>query len=296
VRALKYFVTEAAASLWRGRRSAVLAVLTIAAGLFVLGFFLIVNTNVRQLTTRWAESAELAVFLRDDASRAQVETVQALIANSGLARSHQYVSKEQAAERFAQDFPDLATTSKRMERNPFPASFDVRLRPDLRSAEEAVEELAKTLAAQPGVSDVRYDRRWLARLNSVVTFVRWIGLVIVGLLALASALTVANVVRLAAHARRDEIEIMQLVGAPLTYVRGPLVFEGVLQGGVGACLAIVALSILFAVARAWYGTALSEAVGLGSVTFLPVELSLNLLFGGMLLGSLGGLVVARGVR
>src|SRR5687767_8283177 len=63
VRALKYFVTEAAASLWRGRRSALLAVLTIAAGLFVLGFFLIVNTNVRQLTTRWAESAELAVFL-----------------------------------------------------------------------------------------------------------------------------------------------------------------------------------------------------------------------------------------
>src|SRR6185503_4173116 len=99
-------------------------------------------------------------------------------------------------------------------RNPFPASCDVLLRPDLRAAECACEGLAETLAAQPGVSDVRYDRRWLARLTSVVTFVRWIGLVIVALLAVASALTVANVVRLAAHARRDEIEIMQLVGAP----------------------------------------------------------------------------------
>ena len=296
MRALKYFVTEAAASLWRGRASALLAILTIAAGLFVLGFFLIVNSNVRRLTTRWAESAELAVFLRDDASRSQVETVQALIANSGLAASHQYVTKEQASERFAQDFPDLAVASRRMERNPFPASVDVQLRPDLRSAEDAVEGLAKTLATQPGVSDVRYDRRWLARLNNVVTFVRWIGLVIVGLLAVASALTVANVVRLAAHARRDEIEIMQLVGAPLTYVRGPLVFEGVLQGGAGACLAIVALSVLFAAGRGWYGATLSDAVGLGAITFLPVELSLILLFGGMLLGSLGGLVVARAVR
>jgi len=296
VHALKYFVTEAAASLWRGRRSALFAVLTIAAGLFLLGFFLIINANVRRLTARWAESAELAVFLRDDAAPAQVEAVRSLLAGSGLAASHQYVTKEEAAARFAGDFPELAGTTRRLERNPFPASFDVRLRPDVRSAEDAVGTLAKTLASQPGVSDVRYDRRWLARLNAAITFVRSIGLVIVVLLAVASALTVASVVRLAAHARRDEIEIMQLVGAPLTYVRGPLVLEGVLQGGAGACVAIVGLSVLFALGRAKYGASVSEAVGLGAITFLPVELSLILLFGGMLLGSLGGLIVARAVR
>ena len=294
--ALKYFVTEAAASLWRGRRSALFAVLTIATGLFLLGFFLIVNANVRRLTARWAESAEFAVFLRDDASGAQVEAVKSLIANSGLAAANQYVSKDEAAKRFAGDFPELAGTAHRLERNPFPASFDVRLRPDIRSAEDSVDGLARTLSSQAGVSDVRYDRRWLTRLNGVIAFVRSVGLVIVVLLALASALTVASVVRLAAHARRDEIEIMQLVGAPLTYVRGPLVLEGVLQGGAGACIAIVGLSLLFAVGRARYGAPLSDAVGLGAITFLPVELSLILLLGGMLLGSLGGLIVARTVR
>jgi cell division transport system permease protein len=133
-------------------------------------------------------------------------------------------------------------------------------------------------------------------LNGVITFVRSIGVIIVALLALASALTVANVVRLAAHARRDEIEIMQLVGAPLAYVRGPLVLEGVMQGGAGAILAIVALGVLFTVARARYGAALAEAVGLGAITFLPVELWIILLLGGMLLGSVGGLIVARSVR
>jgi cell division transport system permease protein len=130
----------------------------------------------------------------------------------------------------------------------------------------------------------------------VITFVRSIGVIIVALLALASALTVANVVRLAAHARRDEIEIMQLVGAPLAYVRGPLVLEGVMQGGAGAIVAILALGVLFAVARARYGTAVAEAVGLGAITFLPVELWIILLLGGMLLGSVGGLIVARSVR
>ena len=294
--ALKYFVTEAAASLWRGRRPAAFAILTIAAGLFLLGFFLIVNANVRGLTARWAESAELAVFLRDDASQGQVEKVGSLIAESGLATSHHFVTKDEAASRFAGDFPELAGTTRRLERNPFPASFDVRLRPDVRSAEAAIDTLARTLSSQPGVSDVRYDRQWLARLNGAITFLRSIGLVIVVLLAVASALTVASVVQLAAHARRDEIEIMQLVGAPLTYVRGPLVLEGVMQGGAGAFVAIVGLSVLFALGRARYGASVSEAIGAGAITFLPVELSLILLFGGMLLGSLGGLIVARAVR
>jgi cell division transport system permease protein len=296
MRAFKYFVTEAAASLWRGRRSAILAILTIGAGLFVLGFFLIVNTNVRRLTERWGESAEFAVYLGDDITPAQLEVVQSLIDNSGLSAGRQYVSKQQAAERFGRDFPDLGATAGRLTRNPFPASVDVRLRPEVRTAEAAVDTLAKTLSSQPGVTDVRYDRRWLTRLNGVITFVRSIGLVIVALLALASALTVANVVRLAAHARRDEIEIMQLVGAPLAYVRGPLVLEGVMQGGAGAIVAIVALGVLFAAARARYGTAVAEMVGLGKITFLPVELWIILLLGGMLLGSVGGLIVARSVR
>jgi cell division transport system permease protein len=296
IRPLKYFVTEAAASLWRGRRSAVLAILTIGAGLFVLGFFLIINSNVRRLTDRWGESAEFAVYLRDDITPPQLEAVQAAIDQSGLSAGRELVSKERAAERFSRDFPDLGTSAGRLERNPFPASVDVRLRPEVRGAEQAVDTLARQLTAQAGVADVRYDRRWLTRLNSVITFVRSIGVIIVALLALASALTVANVVRLAAHARRDEIEIMQLVGAPLTYVRGPLVLEGVMQGGAGAIVAIVSLGILFAAARARYGAAVADAVGLGSITFLPVELWVVLLLGGMLLGSVGGLIVARGVR
>ena len=69
-------------------------------------------------------------------------------------------------------------------------------------------------------------------------------------LTLAAALTVANVVRLALHARRDELEIMQLVGAPQVYIRGPFVMEGVLQGGLGALAALAALAMTFLALRA----------------------------------------------
>jgi cell division transport system permease protein len=296
MRALKYFIVEAAASLWRGRRSAILAVLTIGAGLFVLGFFLMLSTNLQRLTARWGEAAEFAIYLRDDVTPEQLQLLLELVRGSGLVASHEHVTKAAAAERFKQEFPDLGSSADRLQRNPFPASIDVRLRSDVRDAEDAVDAFAQSLSAQTGVSDVRYDRRWLSRLNNVIRFVGTIGAVIVGLLAIAAALTVANVVRLAAHARRDEIEIMQLVGAPFTYIRGPLVLEGVMQGGAGAVVAMVSLALVFAALRARYGALVADALGLGSITFLPAELCVIMLLGGMLLGCIGGFIVARGVR
>ena len=296
MRALQYFVSEAAASLWRARTSAIFAVLTIAAGLFVLGFFLIVNANMQRVAARWGEAAEMSVFLKDDATPSHLKMVDDLVAGSGLAAERQFVSKADALTKFRQEFPDLAPATARLERNPFPASYEVRLRPEAQRAGEAVDGLAATLGGIPGVAEVRYDRRWLSRLNAAIRFVGGIGALIVTMLAIAAGLTVANVVRLAAYARRDEIEIMQLVGAPLAYVRGPFIAEGVLQGGAGALLAILSLALVFSAARARYGSLAAEALGLGSITFLPVELCVLLIVGGMLLGCLGGFAVARGVR
>ena len=261
-----------------------LAILTIGAGLFVLGFFLIVNTNVQRLTERWGEAAEFAVYLRDDVTPEQLRGGAGADRRERSSAGRQLRLEGAGRRALRPRLPDLGATAGRLERNPFPASIDVRLRPDVRTAEEAVDALARALSTQAGVSDVRYDRRWLSRLNGVITFVRSIGMIIVALLALASALTVANVVRLAAHARRDEIEIMQLVGAPLTYVRGPLVLEGRdagrRRGDRGDRVAGRALCRRPRPLRC----AVAEAVGLGAITFLPVELWLVLLLGGMLSG------------
>ena len=295
MRGVKYAFNEALASLMRAWRSAALAVLTIAAGLFVLGFSLVVNTNLQRIVGRWAESAELSIFLRDDITREQLAAVDDVIAKSGLAAERQYVSKKDAVKRFSEDFPDLAPTAESLEQSPFPASFDVKLNQRARDAGAAVDTLATTLSGTPGVADVRYDRRWLSRVNSAVRLVRGVALLVIVMLAIAAALTVANVVRLGAYARREEIEIMQLVGAPFAYIRGPFVAEGLLQGGAGALLAMTLLWLVFLVGRARLGQLATEGLGVG-LTFMPVGLWLLLLGGGMLLGCIGGLVVARSVR
>ena len=115
------------------------------------------------------------------------------------------------------------------------------------------------------MADVRYDRQWLTRLRSVVAVVSGIGLVLGAVLTIAAALTVANVVRLALYARRDELDIMQLVGAPSVYIRGPFVMEGLLQGGLGALMALVALGVAFLALRARYLTPMASALNLSSV-------------------------------
>jgi cell division transport system permease protein len=296
VRAIQYFFSEAAESLWRNRTAALLSMLTIAAGLFVLGFFLMINANIQRIVGRWGDAAELAVYLRDEAQPDQIATINQMLTTSGLAASVQLFSKDDARREFARDFPELASASAGLERNPFPASFAIRLNERAQSATGAVENLVSTLHGVAGVADVRYDRTWLARLSATVRVIRGVGLAIVVLMAFASALTVANVVRLAALARRAEIEIMQLVGAPFAYIRGPFIAEGLIQGGMGAVFAVVLLLATFAAIRARFGTVMADTVGLTGMAFVPPELLFLLVVGGMALGCLGGFAVARGVR
>ena len=291
MRALRYAIEEAAASLWRGRQSGALSTGTIALALFVLGGFLLVTANLEQLGAQWSNAAEMSVYLKDDVMPAQRTAIEQVIASRQAVATREYVSKADALARFRRTFADLAATVDDLGDNPLPASYELRLNGGA-GTRGAMDDLGMALRQMPGVADVRYDRQWLDRLLGAIIIVRAVGLLLGLVLTLAAALTVANVVRLALYARRDEIDIMQLVGAPQAYIRGPFVMEGVLQGGVGALLALVVLGGGFLAVRARYLTPLASAINLASIRFLPVELCILLVLGGMLVGRVGGLVAA----
>jgi len=291
MRALRYAIEEAAISLWRGKQAGLLSTATIALALFVLGGFLVVTANLQRLGAEWSNSAELSVYLKDEVTPAERRAVEAVLVPGDVVASLEYLSKADALARFKQTFGELAATMDAAGENPLPASIEVRLRPG-PGASAAVDRLGSQLRQMAGVADVRYDRQWLNRVLSAIAIVRGVGLVLGAVLTIAAALTVANVVRLALYARRDELEIMQLVGAPQAFIRGPFVMEGVLQGGVGALLALAALGVAFVTLRGRYLMPLASAMNMTSIHFLPVELCLLLVVGGMAVGCLGGLVAA----
>ena len=293
MRALRYAFDEAIASLWRGRQSGALSTATIAVALFVLGAFLIATSNLERLGREWNNSAELSVYLADNVTPAQRTAIERALATGSVVASHLYLSKADALARFKKTFADLSTTVEGLGDNPLPASYEVRLQ---GGSQTGVDLLLAEVRQLPGVADVRYDREWLQRLSSAIAVIRGVGLALGVCLTIAAALTVANVVRLGLYARRDELDIMQLVGAPQAFIRGPFVMEGTLQGGMGALLALLALGAVFFGFRARYLVPLAAAINLSSVSFLPMELSLLLIAGGMAVGCLGGLIAAMARR
>jgi cell division transport system permease protein len=291
MRALSYAFQEALVSMRRGGRSAVISVVTIAIAFLTLGAFLLISHNLRRVAEQWAEAAEMSVYLEeglDEAGRAALTTeLQQQASVAGV----EYVSKDSALERFRQDFPELADVAT--GDNPFPASLEVRLRSD---ASVDAAALAASLADREGVADVRYDQQWLTRLLGAIATIRIGGLIVAAVLVLGAAFTVAAVVRLSLESRHAELDIMQLVGAPSVFVRGPFVAEGTLLGGLGAIVSMLALWGLYVGLRTRIEEALAGLVRVASLAFLPASDVLLVIGAGLLVGAAAGVIASRVAR
>jgi cell division transport system permease protein len=283
-------------SLWRGWRTSLLSLATIVAAVFVLGLALLVSSTIARAIEQWGRAAELSVFLDAGASPEARGRVERALRESAVVRDGAYVTPEQAARRLAAQFPDLAGLGAALGPSALPPSFDVRLR-DAGRDEARVGELASRLARMPGVADVRYDRALIERLARTMRMARIAGYALATVLALAAALAVLSVVRLSYVSRRDEAEILLLVGAPFGAIRGPFVAEGWLQGTLGAIVALALLAVAFVVVRARHGAAIAAATGLDQLAFLSPAVWLAIVVVSGVVGALAGsAAVGRSVR
>jgi cell division transport system permease protein len=295
MRAIDYAIREAMASLVRAGRSAAMSLGTITIAFLTLGGFLLLSTNLQSLIDVWESAAEMSVYLREDLSEADRQAlVDELSAHPAVA-GVELLSRDQALERFKADFPELADLTAAGDTNPFPGSIEVRVEAGAAAAPGA-ETLASQLAERDGVADVQYDRHWLSRLAGLATSVRLVGLIVGGVLLVGAAFTVAAVVRLSLDARRGELDIMDLVGAPLAFTRGPFVAEGIVLGGLGALVSIIALWSLFRVFRPQLTEGLTGLATIGELRFLSAPEATLLVAAGLVMGGLAGALASRVAR
>jgi cell division transport system permease protein len=292
VTVIGYSFEEAWASLRRSGRSALVSICTIAIAFVTLGGFLLVSVNVQDVLDRWLEAAEISVYLDDTATEADRMAVETFLTDRPEVAAVEYVSKERALERFRTDFPELADVTGSLKQNPFPSSLEIRLAGNDSTGANA-ESLAREVAAKSGVADVQFDRTWLSRLVGVVTNARLAAAVVAGILMLGAAFTVGAVVRLSLYARRDELEIMALVGAPFSYIRGPFVVEGLLLGGCGAAVALAVVGVLYYVAGQWLGSDIAGLSGEGQLRFLGYGEMVIMLIGGIVVGAAAGTLASK---
>jgi cell division transport system permease protein len=164
----------------------------------------------------------------------------------------------------------------------FPASLEVQV--ESAVASERLGKLASQLSVLPAVESVETYGAWSERLASLLTGGVSASLLLAGVVLAAVISVVSSTIRLSLQRRRIEVEVMKLVGATDAYVRRPFVVEGAAQGGVGALLAILLLSVLFSIVRSHFDGNLAALLGATPV-FLPWTLVLGLVAAGALLGA-----------
>jgi cell division transport system permease protein len=242
--ALSYFVSEAFVSLTRSWKVTLAAVLTIGVSLFLCGAFLVLFRNLTRTVAQWQQEIAVVVYLPRGVDRAQVEDLRFVLSAPVWVRGVAEVDAAAAARRFEETFPRLAELARVNEGDLFPPSLEATVDP---AAIDDVQfhEWIEGLRLHPAALMVDADQEWLDQLAAAVRLVRAGGVLLGMLLVGAAALTTSSMLRLIAHAHREEIAIMRLVGATEFYIRGPFYFEGLLQGVAGAAIAIAGIVLGF---------------------------------------------------
>lgn len=281
---------------WRAGRSnwrlQVLSIFSLAVAFVCLASALLVVTNLSSVRERWSRAGRATVYLKDQASNDDVAALlEALQATPGIDRVR-HVPREVARQEVLADTGDEQLAALPAEA--FPSSVELGFAPSVRDDE--LHLMALKLQALPSVETVETYQRWTEQLSSLlhgaVTAALLLALVVFG----AVVSVVASTMRLLLERRRDEVEVLRLVGATTRFVCRPFVVEGAGQGALGAAAAIVGLGVLYAIVRSQMDQQLASLLGV-SPAFLPWTAMLGMVAVGAALGGVTAwLSIRRTVR
>jgi cell division transport system permease protein len=291
---LGFLIGEALRDLRRAGRVAISAILLITLSLAALGGFWLVSSNIGQATDHWRNRVRIIVFLKRESgtseSAALVERVTAMPGVSAV----RYVGKAEALGTLKQVLGKDASVADQLSVNPLPASLEVT--PTAEGATpDGARVLIERLAALPEAEEVAGGSQWIERLAQGRRLLNAIGVGVGAVLGLAAILTVTTATTLVLHARRQETEIMRLVGAPELMVRLPLLLQGMMQGLLGAMLAIWVLIGAYTLVAPRLEPLVHQTLGVERLSFLRPYNVAALMLAGTVLGGLGGWL-ARGRR
>jgi len=279
-----YAVREGLSGFRRAKLAATGSIITVTVSLLLLGLFYVVSTNTSRIVERIREQVELEVFLGEPLSRARINELQQQLTTMEGVDHVQFVSKEEAARVFKQDFGDDIT--KVLDFNPLPPSFKVFLGPAFRNTERA-DAIAKRIKKYSGVDDVVYRRDLLEFLDKRARTLYALGLALGIIVGISAMFLISNTIRLTIYAKRKAVQAMKLVGASRWYLRAPFLVEGVIQGAIGGTFASLIIYYMLNFAAGLISAELAE--------FLEIDASFYFLIVmiGALLGLMGSLISVR---
>ena len=217
---------------------------TVSLSVLIFSFFYLIYTNAVQLSASLEDDLRLIVYLDEDPSPPMQEQYRSRILKFDQVEKIEFVTSQQAFERFAKILGDNNDVLTGVPMDFLPASIEVYPIRSLDSLSR-VKRFSDYLQTMPGVLKVQYGKEWIDRFHSFIQLLRVVILLSGALLIMTTTFMVAHTIRLTLHNRQQELELLRLVGATNNYIRMPFLLEGALQGLLGAGTGMAALLLLF---------------------------------------------------
>jgi len=269
-------IREALLTFRRAPLLSTLSVTTIAFSLFVVGLFGLVAVNLQDALRGVAERVEIVAYLLPGTPIETITLAEKDIETFPEVQSATYVSEDSALGRARGELVEFRDVLQELERNPLPASIEVKLTPRFRDAEH-VNEVAERLRGFGFVDDVRFGRDWVEKLDRLRQIAAAVGLVVGAAFAVVAIIIIGTTIRMAVLQRSRGIAIMRLVGATDGFIRRPFLLQGAIKGMLGGVAAIGLSYGAYVLINRW----------LLQVAFFSREQALAIVGFGMLIGLFG---------
>lgn len=237
---LRYFFRQALGNIFENRMVHLIGVGTMVIAFLIFDAFVLAFVNMNAWTQERGRTLTMSIYFKGDPDRSAIEDIQRELLDYPVSVTR-FISKQDAMKSLRRQLGERAGLLDGLKENPLPASLEIILSRD-EIDDSLPYELKKKLEGIEHVDEVQYSQEWIDRIQGVMGVVEIVGLVFGGLLFLAALFIVTNTIKLTIYSRKDEIEILKLVGATNGFVKAPFLIEGSIQGFLGGS---VAMSILF---------------------------------------------------
>lgn len=260
------------------------AVGTIALSILIIAAAMLFFRNADGILNSWQEGLRIMAYLNDGLPEDQARRLEQEVGRMDGVAAVRFVSKEDGLQELKSQMAHQGSILDNLPENPLPNALDVRLAADGTSLAH-LEALAQRLEGLEGVAAVEYGQRWIGRIAQILDLFRLVGYTLGGLFTGAAIFIVGNTIRLTLYSRREEVEIMRLVGATDGFIMVPFYIQSMIQGAIGGILGIGALLAGFLLLQ----LRLEEGLRLYllKVHFLPLGVLGAIVLGSTLVGGLG---------
>jgi len=246
------------------------------------------SNNLQYTARQLSKDLSAVLYLEKNLSSTDIDRIKSKLEKSSLVTKIQFTTSEQALQKFRQKFPQLEGIIDNLNINPFPASFEISIKEKDLSSEE-IKAFLQGVKNTKGIEDVQFNQDLIEKMHSLSRLVKAVGGFLGGILILASFFIISNVIKLNVFSRREEIEILRLVGATNSFIRFPFLLEGIILGIIGVLFSFFLLFLVIKIFPLYVGTPLGALQELINFRYLSWIQSLLLIAGGAFIGLFGSL-------